>query len=187
MDVSVGRAFYSSYVRMRLCSRVCPETSDGDSGQSAPLPTNPCHHPGRLTCDRYRRMRSHQNASEETLARIRQISLALPEATEQRAWVGTRWCIRKRNFAHVVPIADGWPPAYVRATKSDGPITIVTFRTSPAEHTALAALGYPYFTPPWWPDIAGVVIDHHTDWTELAELITESYRLLAPSGLRRAM
>lgn len=130
-------------------------------------------------------MRSHQNASAEILGKLRAICLLLPEATEQRAWVGTRWCVRNRNFAHVVPIDDGWPPSYAKAASSRGPITIATFRVCPQDHDALRAIGHPFFVPPWWPDIAGLVIDGATDWTELAELITDSFRLLAPKKVRR--
>ena len=35
------------------------------------------------------------------LARVRKICLALPDVVEEQAWVGVRWTIRKRNFAHV--------------------------------------------------------------------------------------
>ena len=45
------------------------------------------------------------------LGRIRPICMALPEVDEEEAWVGTRWTVRKRNFAHIVFIADGGPPA----------------------------------------------------------------------------
>jgi predicted DNA-binding protein (MmcQ/YjbR family) len=130
-------------------------------------------------------LREHLNASEELLTKLRSLCLAMPEAQEERAWVGTRWKIRSKTFAHVVPIADGWPPAYVKATGSEGPITIVTFRAQGEEHDAMRAIGHPFFVPVWWPDIAGVVLDASTDWTEINELLTESYRLLAPQKLRR--
>ena len=64
----------------------------------------------------------------ETVAALRAVCLALPEAYEEPAWVGTRWRIRTRTFAHVVVIDDGSPPAYARAAGSDGPLTVVTFR-----------------------------------------------------------
>ena len=67
-------------------------------------------------------MRDHQDASDEMLLRLRTVCLSLPEVIEERAWVGTRWRIRTKTFAHVVPIEDGWPPAYVRAAGSNGPI-----------------------------------------------------------------
>jgi hypothetical protein len=67
--------------------------------------------------------------------------LALPEACEEQAWVGTRWSIRKRNFAQVVAIDAGWPPAYARAASTEGPAIVLTFRSSGQELEALARRG----------------------------------------------
>lgn len=128
-------------------------------------------------------MREHQNASDEILDRLRSCCLSLPETVEERAWVGTRWRIRTKTFAHVVPIDDGWPPAYVRAAESTGPLTVLTFRADVAVHGALRGAGPPYVVPTWWPDIAGLVINEATDWDEVAELLTDSYTLLAPKRL----
>ena len=47
-----------------------------------------------------------------------------------------------------------------------------------------AGTGASVFVPAWWPDLAGVVLDASTDWAEITELATESYRLLAPQKLR---
>ena len=109
--------------------------------------------------------------------------MGLPEAREEQAWVGTRWRIRTKTFAHVVHIADGWPPAYADAAGSDGPLTVLTFRSAGDELDAFAHLGPPFFRPVWFPDIVGMAIDDDTDWDEVAELITDSYCLLAPRKL----
>ena len=37
-------------------------------------------------------------------ARLRTICLALPDAYEQQAWVGVRWMVRNKTFAHVLGI-----------------------------------------------------------------------------------
>jgi hypothetical protein len=71
-------------------------------------------------------VRDHAGAPAPILATLRSMCLGLPEAHEELAWVGTRWCVRKRNFAHVLPIDAGWPPAYARAAGSDGPVTVLT-------------------------------------------------------------
>jgi hypothetical protein len=34
------------------------------------------------------------------VARLREVCLGLPQAQEEPAWVGTRWCIRQQTFAH---------------------------------------------------------------------------------------
>lgn len=115
--------------------------------------------------------------------RLRKICLAMPEVRQEQAWVGTRWRVRSHTFAHVVPIDNGWPPAYVRAAGSPGPLVVLTFRSEGEELAALTMVGRPFFKPEWWGDILGMEIDDDTDWTEVAELITESYCLLAPKKL----
>ncbi len=128
-------------------------------------------------------MREHQNADDDVLGLLRTICFALPEATEQRAYAGTRWQVRSKSFAHVVLIENGWPPAYAKAAGADGPLTVLTFRADIAEHEALRVSGHPFFAPPWWRDMIGIELTKETDWQEVAELLTESYRLLAPQRL----
>ena len=41
----------------------------------------------------------------------------------------------------------------------------------------------PFFKPVWFTDLVGLVLDGQTDWTEVGELLTESYCLLAPQKL----
>ena len=120
--------------------------------------------------------------------RLSAICSVLPEAVEEDAWVGVRWSIRKKNFAHLVAIADGRPTAYAAAAGTVGPSTVLTFRSSGEELAALSAFGPPFFKPLWFRDIVGLVLpaDPPTaDWDEVAELVTESYRLLAPKRLTR--
>jgi hypothetical protein len=119
------------------------------------------------------------------LERLRAVCLALPETREEAAWVGTRWRIRTRTFAHVLVIDDGWPPAYARAAATDGPATVVMFRSAGAELAALVGAGPPYFCTPWRADEIGLAISSTTDWDEVAELVTESFCLLAPEKLVR--
>ena len=117
------------------------------------------------------------------IARLRSICLALPDAHQEDAWVGTRWRVRRKTFAHVLAVDDGWPPAYARAAGSDGPLLALTFRSSGPELEALSACGHPFFKPVWFPDIVGMVLDDEPDWAEVAELLTESYCVLAPPAL----
>jgi hypothetical protein len=128
-------------------------------------------------------MAEHADVPSEVMAAVRERCLALPEVREEQAWAGTRWCIRTKNFAHVVMIDDGWPPAYARAAGSDGPLVVLTFRASGGDLAALSAAGPPFFKPVWFPDIVGLVLDEATDWDEVAELVTDSWRLLAPRTL----
>jgi hypothetical protein len=114
---------------------------------------------------------------------VRSICLALPEAYEEQAWVGTRWRVRKRTFAHVVTIDAGYPPAYARAAGHNGPITVVTFRSSAEELDALTNTGPPFFRPNWAPNVVGMVLEPGSEWHEVAELLTESYCVMAPTKL----
>jgi hypothetical protein len=115
--------------------------------------------------------------------RLRAICGVLPEAIEEPAWVGTRWRIRTRTFAHVAFVDEGWPPAYVRAIGHDGPACVLTVRSAGEELAVLQHAGPPFFAPVWFEDIVGLEIDDATDWGEVAELCTESYCLLAPKKL----
>lgn len=120
---------------------------------------------------------------EAIVARLRTLCLTLPEVREEQAWVGTRWCIRTKTFAHVVAIADGWPPAYAEAAGTNGPCTVLTFRAGEDDVEALRQVGPPFFKPVWFRDIVGMTLDGGTDWDEVAEVVTDSYCRLAPVGL----
>jgi hypothetical protein len=119
----------------------------------------------------------------EIVERLRAICDTLPESVQENAWTGTRWRIGAHTFAHVVTIADGWPPAYARAAGTSGPTVVLTFQSSGEELEALSNVGHPYFRPPWRPGIVGMFVTPDTDWDEVAELVTESYCLLAPQRL----
>ena len=128
----------------------------------------------------------HPAVPEDVLRRLRAVCLRLPEAVEEQAWTGTRWCVGKKTFAHVVQVADGWPPVYAREAGTDGPASVLTFRSSGDELEALRNVGPPFFKPPWAPAVAGLVIGgdgHQADWDDVAALVTDSFRLLAPKRL----
>jgi hypothetical protein len=120
---------------------------------------------------------------EHYVVRLGQIALALPDAYEEPAWIGTRWRVRKRTFGHVLPVEDGWPPAYARAADAEGPTVVLTFRLPLDELDALVRSGERYFRARWGRDVAGIVLDDDVDWDEVRELLTESYCVLAPKKL----
>ena len=128
-------------------------------------------------------MTEHTEVPPEIVASVGSICLGLPEVVEEQAWVGTRWLVRKKTFAHVLLVDSGWPPAYAKAAGSDGPATLLTFRSWGAEAHALRTMGPPFFAPVWRADEVGMVLDATVDWDEVAELLTESYCLLAPKSL----
>lgn len=95
-------------------------------------------------------MTDHVNIKPWIVDRLRAICLEFPEAHEERAWVGTRWMIRTKNFAHALVIDAGRPPAYARAAGTDGPVTVLTFRSS-ARLDAPRFSRVPFFKPVWCP------------------------------------
>jgi hypothetical protein len=105
-------------------------------------------------------------------AMVRRIGAVLtrfPECREEPAWVGTRWRVGSATVAHVFGGEDQ--------------LFRVTFRAEPDEVMALEHLGPPYFRSGWGRNVVGLVLDEHTDWEELAELLTDSYCLQAPATL----
>jgi hypothetical protein len=110
----------------------------------------------------------------EIVAELRSVCLALPETDEVPAWTGARWRIRRRTFAHVLTI-----------DSAAGPVTVMTFRSSGGELEALLGSGHPFFKLGWGTDVVGMVLDDEADWDEVAELLTESYCILAPKKLVR--
>lgn len=119
----------------------------------------------------------------EVLERVRGICLDLPETGEEPAWVGIRWWVRGKAFAHLLVIDHEWPPAYARAVPVPGPTPVVTFRSRGDELAALTAAGPPFHKPPWHPEQVCLTLGATTDWDEVRELLTESWLLQAPKRL----
>ncbi len=120
---------------------------------------------------------------DDVLARLRAVCGGLPEVVEEPAWVGIRWRIRTRTFAHVLVVADGRPAAHARALGHAGPACVLTFRSGGEELSVLEHAGPPFFSPVWFEDIVGLELGDDTDWDEVAELCTESFCHLAPKKL----
>jgi hypothetical protein len=105
--------------------------------------------------------------------RVRAVCLDLPEAYEERAWVGTRWMVRRRTFAHVLSIDD----------TTDGPRVVLAFRSQGDELEVLRNAGPPFLVLGWGRDALGLVLDDTTDWDEVQELVIESFCAMAPKKL----
>jgi hypothetical protein len=119
----------------------------------------------------------------EILTPLRAVCLALPDGYEETAWVGKRWCVRKRTFAHVLQVDREWPPAYAKAAGTTEPVYVLTFRSSGQELETLRVMGPPFFKPSWGADVVGMMLTGRVDWAEVGELLTESYCVLAPKKL----
>ena len=131
--------------------------------------------------------RQRPEVPREILSELRAVCLELPEVYEEQAWVGTRWSVRKKNFAHVLMIDGGWPPAYAKAAEFDGPGCVLTFRTRGRQFDPPSFDRPPFFRPVWFPNIMGMHLDARSDWERVARLLIVSYRVLAPKKLVDAM
>ena len=127
--------------------------------------------------------RAGGDLSPATVAQLGAICLALPETVEQDAWRGVRWCIRARTFAHVAHVDPDDGSVFSRAAKVPHAVDVVTFRSSGEELEALVGGGYPFYKPQWSPTVVGLALEPDVDWSEVAELLTESYCLMAPRTL----
>jgi hypothetical protein len=123
----------------------------------------------------------------EVVARIGALATALPEVVEEEAWTGVRWRVRGATFAHVLVAQEGYTSAYRDATGVTAPTTVLTFRSEGDELLALTHAGHPFWKPSWSPTAVGLVLDEATDWAEVAELVTDSYRCCAPQKLVRRL
>ena len=119
----------------------------------------------------------------EILDRLRPICRQLPETYEQPAWIGVRWRVRTKTVAHVYTPDPERFPVYARHVVDGAAPTVLTFRVPVDDLLGLTAGGFPFFRAPWGRNVAAAVVGDHTDWTEIAELITDSYCELAPKFL----
>lgn len=110
---------------------------------------------------------------DEITVRMRELCLELPDAYEERAWVGTRWMVRKRTFAHVLGVQVG----------DAAPSVVLSFRSAGEELETLRHLGHPFLVLGWGRDAMGLVLEAETDWGEVRELVQESFCVLAPKKL----
>jgi predicted DNA-binding protein (MmcQ/YjbR family) len=117
---------------------------------------------------------------EEIVERIRTLCLALPEVTVRVDYSLTRarstaqsFDIRRRSFCLLVAVAD----------PTGKPVPRLVLRANPEERKALLSIGHPFFAPRAGRDRIGVLLTDDTDWEEIRELVTESYRILAPRKL----
>ena len=123
----------------------------------------------------------------DVVRRVAATAAALPEAYEEDAWTGVRWRIRTKTFAHVMVAQEGYESSCRDITGDPTPRTVLTFHSSGDELLALTHAGFPFYKPPWSGSIVGLVIDDGTDWAEVGELVTDSYRLCAPQFLVRRL
>ena len=111
--------------------------------------------------------------------RVRALCLALPEVTVRvdaslsaARSTAESFDIRRRSFCLLVATAG----------RDGNPVPMLVLRAEPEELRALLSIGSP-FLPSRGKDRVRVLLTDETDWQEVRELVTESYRTLAPKKL----
>jgi hypothetical protein len=125
-------------------------------------------------------MSSPVEVPPNTFRRVRSLCMALPEVTVRVDLSLTRarstahsFDIRGRSFCLLV----------AREGPTGQPVPLLVLRADPDEREALLSVGHPFFASRAGRDRIGVWITDATDWEEIRELVTESYRRLAPKKL----
>ncbi len=111
-----------------------------------------------------------------SLTRLRRLCLALPEAHEVEAWGAPTFRVCNKLFAMHASAGNhhggGRPAVWCKAAPGNQEIMV---RVAPARFFVP-----PYVGPSGW---VGIWLDGDVDWRELAGLLEDSYRLVAPKRL----
>jgi predicted DNA-binding protein (MmcQ/YjbR family) len=110
------------------------------------------------------------------LVRLRKLCLALPEAHEVEAWGEPTFRVRDKLFAMFAHANNhhggGRPAVWCKAGPGNQELMV---QAEPQRFFVP-----PYVGPSGW---IGVWLDRQVDWPELAGLVQDSYRLVAPKRL----
>lgn len=110
------------------------------------------------------------------LVRLRRICLALPGSHEVEAWGEPTFRVRNKLFAmYAAPDnhhGGGRPAVWCKAAPGNQALMV---RVEPERYFVP-----PYVGPSGW---VGVWLDRSPDWSEVKELVGDSYRLVAPKKL----
>lgn len=111
------------------------------------------------------------------LTRLRRICLALPEAHEVEAWGEPTFRVRNKLFAMFASASthhgQGRPAVWCKAGSGNQQIMV---RGAPDRFFVP-----PYVGPSGW---VGIWLDGRVQWDELADLLRDSYDLVAPKRIR---
>jgi hypothetical protein len=117
---------------------------------------------------------------EDIFERVSRLCLVLPEVTVRvdESLVKERstaysFDIRRRSFCLLM----------AREDPTGKPAPLLVLRADADERDALLSIGHPFFASRAGRDRIRVMLTPDTDWEEIRELVTESYRILAPKKL----
>ncbi len=110
------------------------------------------------------------------LTKLRKMCLALPEAHEVEAWGEPTFRVKNKLFAMYASATNhhgkGHHGVWLKAAPGNQELMV--------RHKPKRFFVPPYVGPSGW---VGVFLDGDADWEELRELVTDSYRLVAPKKL----
>ncbi len=109
--------------------------------------------------------------SRDPLARVRKLCLALPEAREKITWETPTFRVREKMFA-LCGAGSGHLAVTVKAPRG-------------AQEVLVAYDPERYFVPAYVGKAGwiGVALDGRVDWDQVAALLEQSWRLVAPKKL----
>jgi predicted DNA-binding protein (MmcQ/YjbR family) len=117
---------------------------------------------------------------KDIFERIKALCLALPEVTVRvdASLVTARstahsFDIRRRSFCLLIAL---------EGAKGES-VPQLVLRADPGQRHALLSVGHPFYRSRAGRDRFRVLLTDDTDWEEIRELVTESYRILAPKKL----
>jgi len=107
--------------------------------------------------------------------RIAAICGQLPEVIESTSWDNPVFKVSRRIIVNVTTVD----------SPTGDPVTVMTAQADPFEAEVMANSGHPFFRVRSTSAAIsiGVVLDEATDWDEVAEIVTESYMIVAPKRL----
>jgi hypothetical protein len=116
--------------------------------------------------------------ADDPLERLRQLCLALPETTERLSHGEPTWFVRYRNV-------------FVMYANHHHDDRLAFWCAAPAgaQRVLVATEPERFFRPPYvghrgW---LGVWLDVPVDWAEIADFVTDAYRMIAPKRLQAAL
>ena len=108
---------------------------------------------------------------------LREICLALPEATEKEAWGNPTFRVGNKMF--------------VKFTSADreGRTTLWCSAAPGAQDVLLGSLDEAFFKPPYVGDRGwlGMYLDGNVNWGNVAAIVEDAYRVTAPKKLAAAL
>jgi hypothetical protein len=119
-------------------------------------------------------MKRPTTSPHDPLQQLREICLALPEAIEKVTWGEPTFRVRDKIFA-----------MFTHNEPGDGHVALWCKAPEGLQEILVSAAPQRFFVPPYvggkgW---IGLRLDVHVDWSEVGDLVNDSYQMTAPKRL----